>query len=132
VFVTDPAPMISAGLPKPLVDVLLRAHRVELAAAGPARRLAWRTTRDLLGGLLAAGYSPYVIGDCLGVTADSIRTRASRDGWLPVPVLTDVLGISDAAVRQWRGTGLLPGRRVLRDGSIGYAAAELVRAIAHH
>jgi hypothetical protein len=79
-----------------------------------------------------AGYSPFLIGDCLGVTADSVRTRASRDGWLAVAVLSDVLGIADTTVHKWRSAGLLPGRRVLRDGSVGYAAAELVRAIAHH
>jgi hypothetical protein len=118
------------ALPQPLADLLRRPHEVERRAVGPARRVAWRTTRVVLGALMAAGYPPQLIADCLGVGADSIRTRAARDGWLSTPVIVGLLGIDAVTLRAWRAAGLLGNEQRLDARTVSYPALDLVRAAA--
>jgi hypothetical protein len=116
------------GLPDNVVDLLVRVRAAELEAVGRQRRVAWRTTRDLLGGVVAAGYPLRLVAECLGVGPDSIRTRASRDAWIAAPTAIDVLHIEAVTLFAWRADGLLPNERRLEDGMVYYPAVDLVRA----
>jgi hypothetical protein len=117
-------------LPARLVLVLRCARDAETAAAGSDRRAAWRTTRELLGGAVAAGYPARLLADCLGVGLDSIRTRAERDAWMPGSALVGIADIQASDLAFWRERGLLPDEHVRADGSRCYPAVDLVRAVA--
>jgi hypothetical protein len=122
-------PIEDESLPPGVVDLLLQARAAEHAATGSARRGAWRTTRDLWGGVLAAGYSARALGVCVDVGLDSVRTRSARDGWLADAGLVE-LGVDRQVIDGWRSAGRLPGTRVSTDGSATYPAVEVVRAAA--
>ena len=86
--------------------------------------------RELLGGVIAAGHPAHLVAECLGVSADSIRTRIARDGWLSGPVIVDQLGIDEATLLSWHSDGLLPSERREPDATVSYSAVELVRCVA--
>ena len=118
------------ALPQSLADLVRRVHEAERRAVGPTRRVAWRTTRVVLGALVAAGYPPQLIAACLGVGVDSIRTRAARDGWLSTPVIVGLLGIDVTTLRAWRAAGLLGNEQRFGATTVGYPALDVVRAVA--
>jgi hypothetical protein len=117
-------------LPRRLVLVLVAARDAESAANGAQRRVAWRTTRELLGGALAAGYAARLLANCLGVGLDSIRTRADRDAWVAGEAIVGLGDIQIGDVKYWRTAGVLSAEQLLPDGCLAYPAADIVRAVA--
>ena len=115
------------GLPTRLAQVLQRAHCAELAAVGTERREAWRTTGELLGAAMVAGYSSQVLARCLGVSRESIRTRAERDGWVSASSVQRIGELGADIRRSWDAAGH-PVTTV--DGTVLYPALDLVRALA--
>jgi hypothetical protein len=116
-------------LPGPLVKILQRAHTAELAAAGPRRRPAYRVTRELLGGAIGIGYTASALADCLGTTAQSVRTRASRDGWVAATTIQDLADIGPETIAEWRATGLLPNERRAPTGESYFPAVDVIWAV---
>lgn len=67
-------------LPESLASLLVAAHDDEQQALGPQRRTAYLLTRQVISGLLTAGYPAGLLARELGVRSESIRTRAQA-GW---------------------------------------------------
>ncbi len=113
-------------IPAPLVAALQAAHAVEAAAEGAGRRPAFRFTRGLLGGVLAAGYSARAVAACLGVAEASVKSRIERNAWLPEPRIRQIVGTRK--LRRWQTTGLLTTERTEPSGETSYPAVDVVQA----
>ncbi len=126
----SPAAFRGDELAPRVATALRRAHLAEANAAGEARREAWRTTRELLGAAIAAGYSARILAECLGVSSESIRTRAERDGWLSVTAVQELTDLDAGALRSWRSAGKLSQELRSPQGVVFYPALDVVRALA--
>jgi hypothetical protein len=69
-----------------LRTLLQAAKQAELAATGPARRIAFRNTRSLIGAAHELGFTHAVLAEMLEVTEGSVRTRTGP----PLPILPRV------------------------------------------
>jgi hypothetical protein len=65
----------SVGQLEALRVLLQAAKEAELAAVGPDRRGAFRTTRSLIGAARRLGFTLPVLGEMLEVTEGSVRNR---------------------------------------------------------
>ena len=63
-------------LPAALAGVLRAAREDERSALGPQRRPAYLLTRNIISAALTAGYPARLVAAELGVTPESLRTRA--------------------------------------------------------
>jgi len=120
----DPRPQ-----PERIIGVLKRAHAAELAAIGPNRIPAFRTTRALLGGACALGYRPAQLAEWLGMRTGTLRNRASADDWICDQIFADLAGRQVATVRRWQRQGRLPNKQVDGVGQCYYLASDLLRAL---
>ena len=120
----------SAPLPGRLAQLLRQAQAAESVAAGPERRIAWRTTRQVLGAVLEAGYPTAAVADCLGISAGEVRARATADGWLAEATIVELAELTSAAILAWHQRGDLPVRRRGPGDQLHYPAIDLVRLLA--
>jgi len=94
-------------LPESLASLLVAARDDEKQALGPQRRAAYQLTRQVISGLLTAGYPAGLLARELGVRSESIRTRAQA-GWTS---LADVAVLSgrdaDALLERCALSGLV-------------------------
>jgi hypothetical protein len=61
-----------------LAELLHAAQRVETAASGPDRRIAFRNTRSLIGAARRLGFTFLAMGLMLGTSEGSARNRSQR------------------------------------------------------
>jgi hypothetical protein len=61
-----------------LAELLHAALRVEAAATGPDRRIAFRNTRSLIGAARRLGFTFAALGLMLGTSEGSARTRSQQ------------------------------------------------------
>ncbi|MET3452300.1 hypothetical protein [Curtobacterium sp. 1544] len=112
-----------------MLQVLVAARTKEATAHGPARRDAFRITRFLLAGSIAAGYTPSDLAAALGVTAGSIRTRADTDGPIPGTVFATYAGIGLETLTAWQEAGWLPTGEPDPECRTSYPASALITAL---
>ncbi|MCW2524648.1 MAG: hypothetical protein JWO63_2983 [Frankiales bacterium] len=120
----------AAPLPPRIATLLQEAHAAELIAVGSGRRVAWRTTRQVLGAVLEAGYATSAVADCLRISAGEVRARATADGWLADSTISALTGFSSEVIAGWHDLGLLPTRRLGPGGRFHYPAADVVDLLA--
>jgi hypothetical protein len=123
-------PVETSVLPARIVTLLRSSQAAELAAAGPQRRVAWRTTRQLLGAVIEAGYPASVVARCLNISAGEVRARATADGWLAVSTIAELTGFSADVFADWHETGLMPTCRLGPGEEPHYPAVELIDVLA--
>jgi hypothetical protein len=89
----------SVGEHEALRVLLQAAKQAELAAVGPDRRRAFRTTRSLIGAARRLGFTLPVLAEMLEVTDGSVRNRTGP----PLPILPSVFLalIPSGAVSPW-------------------------------
>ena len=121
---------LETALPGRVARLLRQAQAAELVAAGPERRIAWRTTRQVLGAVLEAGYSTAAVAQCLSITAGEVRARATADGWLAEATILTLAELTPAAILDWHQRGDLPLRRHGPGDQLHYPAIDLVRLLA--
>ncbi|RDV44975.1 hypothetical protein DOE76_09585 [Leifsonia sp. ku-ls] len=63
-------------LPAALAELLRAAREDERAAVGSQRRPAYLLTRNIISAALSAGFPARTVAEELGVTTESLRTRA--------------------------------------------------------
>ena len=126
---SQPRPLDLTTLPEGLAVLLRWAHTEERAASGARRRPAQRFTREILGGASAAGYPAWLLGECLGVTAGTIRNRAQQGGWLAATKVQQGVGVDRTIIQHWRDNGLLHDERIAANNELFYPAAEIIRAL---
>ena len=80
------------ALPGDLAALLHNAHADEREALGPQRRAAYLLTRQVISGLLRAGYPARLVATELGVRSESIRTRAQA-GWIRLADIAALTGL---------------------------------------
>lgn len=80
------------ALPDDLAALLLGAHADEREALGSQRRAAYLLTRQVISGLLRAGYPARLVATELGVRSESIRTRAQA-GWIRLSDIAALTGL---------------------------------------
>lgn len=109
---------------------LLRTSQLaERFATGSTRRSAFRRTRVLLGGAIAAGVSPEELAGLLGVTANSVRSRLETQGELSEQEFLQVCDISVSTMERWRQEGLITSSVTDIRGRRYYPASALVAAV---
>jgi hypothetical protein len=118
--------------PERIIAVLRRAQAAELVATGRNRIPAFRTTRALLGGACALGYTPAQLADWLGMRTGTLRNRASADDWIHDRTFADLAGRRLATVQRWQRQGRLPNKQVDGVGQCYYLASDLLRALSGH
>jgi hypothetical protein len=118
-------------LPTPIAALLRWAHAQERAVTGADAHATHRFTNDLLGGVVAAGYSPDLVAKCLAVTERSVVSRVGPDGWLPASRIIIGAGVDLHAIERWRSDGLLPPGRPGPLGELYYPALDVVRVLAN-
>ncbi|MBT1664940.1 hypothetical protein [Curtobacterium flaccumfaciens] len=93
-----PAPH-TVGQLEALRVLLQAAKEAEVAAVGPDRRGAFRTTRSLIGAARKLGFTLTVLAEMLEVTEGSVRNRTGP----PLPMLPSVFLalIPSGAVSPW-------------------------------
>jgi hypothetical protein len=64
------------ALPESLAALLRAAREDERTALGSQRRPAYLLTRNIISAALAAGYPTRLVAEAIGVTSESLRTRA--------------------------------------------------------
>lgn len=85
-------------LPIGVESLLLEAQAHELDQSVLSRRIAYRTTRIVIGAVLEAGYSASAVAGVLGVTPESVRRRIERDGHLSANVVAELTRMSPDAL----------------------------------
>jgi hypothetical protein len=115
--------------PDRIIAVLKRAQAAELVATGRNRIPSFRTTRALLGGACALGYTPSQLAGCLGMRTETLRNRASADDWIEDRVFAELADRRLETVRRWQRQGRLPNRQVDGVGRCYYPASDLLRAL---
>ncbi|MBD8464700.1 hypothetical protein ACQ3HE_12600 [Plantibacter auratus] len=116
-------------LPVEFTVLLQTAIDAEQAAIGHQRRSAFRTTRYVIGALIAAGTAPAVIAALTGTVEGSVRSRATPGGIIAPEHFALLARIPSTEIRHWADTGLLPALSTDAGGTIGYPAEDLVRAL---
>jgi hypothetical protein len=116
-------------LPGRVVSLLDWARGQEDAASGAARRGAQRFTREVISGILDAGYPTSLVADCLGVTASSVRSRVQKDGWLPARKVEKGARLRIGTLRRLQSQDWLPQSRTGLDGDTAYPAVDVIRAL---
>jgi len=94
-------------LPDDLAALLHSAHADEREALGPQRRAAYLLTRQVISGLLHAGYPARLVAAELGVRSESIRTRAQA-GWTRLADIAVLSGLDEDELT----------RRCVADGAV--------------
>jgi hypothetical protein len=112
--------------------VLRRVRRAELVARGSDRRIAYRLTRELIGGAVAVGYTTAALADCLRMSAPSVKSRTSPGGWLSSETVQQIAGVGADTIAAWREATLLIDHRSIATGEVFYTAAEVMHAISLH
>ncbi|MFF9564697.1 hypothetical protein ACF1AJ_15235 [Leifsonia sp. NPDC014704] len=82
------------ALPDDLAALLRNAHADEQEALGSQRRAAYLLTRQVISGLLHAGYPARLVAAELGVRGESIRTRAQA-GWIGLADIAVLTGLDE-------------------------------------
>lgn len=79
-----PEPFASSGrhMTADIARLLRNASAAEREAGSPDRRAAYRNTRGIIGAVLDAGFSTESIAQIFQVKADTVRSRAQRNGRL--------------------------------------------------
>lgn len=116
-------------LPRHIRLVLVRTHAAEQTTRGPRRREAFRTMRILIGGALDAGYPSSVIAECLGVSRDSLRSRAEPGSELSLAAMEGV-GLDPEALARLGHPTIFGEPRTGEDGVPFYSAADIIRGLA--
>ena len=119
----------ASSLPKPVARLLAWAQAQERTTEGFERREAWRFTRGLIGGVLAAGYPARTVGACLHISPQSVRDRAQRDAWLCGETVRQAIDIDLAGWQAWLEEKRLGSDRVNERGEVCLEAVEIVRAL---
>jgi hypothetical protein len=112
--------------------MLRRARRAELVARGSNRRIAYRLTRELIGGAVAVGYTTAALADCLRMSAPSVKSRTSPGGWLSSETVQRVAGVDADTIAAWRAAALLVDHRSTETGEVFFTAAEVMHAVSLH
>lgn len=112
-----------------VLHVLTAARAAERTARGPERRDAFRVTRFLIAGCLAAGISAEELADALGVTPHSVRNRGGADGLVPSVVFAAHARIDLGTLTTWQHLGHLPAAEPDRDHRTSYPASALIAAL---
>lgn len=120
-------PLSQAHLDR-VLDVLHAAAAAERAAAGSALRIAYRTSRHLLGGALQLGLATGAIADALGVRPSSVRARSNVDGLVDGHRFAALAGISLSELSEWEHEGLIRLQGPDNGGMYGYQASTLLGA----
>jgi hypothetical protein len=131
-MMTDP-PLVAAlarSLPDQVAAALLRARRMEATASGAGRWLAFRVTRNLITGVLQAGYPAQLIADCLQLQVGSVRDRGAADGWLTADQAAVLAGVPADEPCGSHAPDRLNTRRVDEHGQEWFLARELVALLA--
>lgn len=113
----------------PIARVLRSATAAETTAAGAALREAFRTTRHLLGGARATGFTVPELSALLGVSAGALRARSDQDGPIPIATFIALAAVPAAIVEVWHEAGILESPLVDELGRESYHASALLRAL---
>lgn len=118
-------------LPPPIAHLLRWAWERERRTGGLRRRNACRLTRQVIGGIVEAGYPSRAVADCLGLTTRTVLDRIEHDGWLPASVVEEATGIGPPGwlALATRQSGKEPSRYDTQSDS-SYPAVEVIRALA--
>ncbi|WP_295844079.1 hypothetical protein [uncultured Microbacterium sp.] len=109
--------------------VLLAAAQDSATARGARRREAFRTARFLLAGSRHLGQPRSSIAELLGVRIETISSRSSVEGDIPVETFARLSGLDVAELGDWRRRGELPAPIVELSGRVAYPAADLLAAL---
>lgn len=112
------------ALPPALAALLHAAREDEQRALGPQRRAAYLLTRNIISAAFTAGYPPRLVAAELGVTSESLRTRA-QPGWVRLSdiALLAGLGPSELDARLGRSGFDAPDGRIHSDQLVGLLLA---------
>ncbi|MFP3466839.1 hypothetical protein [Leifsonia sp. SIMBA_070] len=127
----SPLPIRTVGirpraLPDELAAVLHAAHQEEQEAIGGQRRAAYLLTRQVIAGLLKAGYPAAVLARELGVRPESVRTRG-QSGWIALAEIGALCGLSDSELLEQCARNAIPldeEGRLHSDGLVPLLLAE--------
>jgi hypothetical protein len=111
-----------------LAEMIAAAHRAELVAVGPGRRLAFRLTRGLIAAALDNNVPADLIASWRHVQPGSVRTRASGgDGSITATGIEALSGRHPASLSRLSAIPLDP----VPHGGRGdlYRMADLVRTV---
>ncbi|MGJ4845266.1 hypothetical protein [Leifsonia sp. Le1] len=111
-----------------IVELLHAAATAENLAQGPGRRVAYRTTRHLLGGAVQLGHTNAAIAASLGASSNSIRLRSTVDGLITAEDFAAVAGIPEAHILRWDQAGFIRQEGPDIGGTCGYRASALLAA----
>jgi hypothetical protein len=112
-----------------VLQVLTAARTAETTAHGPARHDAFRITRFLLAGSIAAGYTASNLATALRVPRRSIRLRANTDGLVPSTVFATYAGVGLETLTAWQEAGWLPTAEPDLECRTSYPASALITAL---
>lgn len=116
-------------MPVTLVNLLMAAREVESRATGLQRRGAFRTTRSLLAGAVALGWSTSQLATVMGTRASSVADRAIVDDLIPTEVFCDMAGMPVSRIEEWKRNDILGAATAAANGDLHYRASELIRAL---
>lgn len=109
-------------------EVVLNAYTRPTRRTGK-RPVGCRTTRHLLAGARANGFTYHDLGSILGVSPSAIRNRTIDDGPVSAFRFAALAGIALDELTVWHGRGLLTGAIPGPGGQTSYLAGELIRAL---
>ncbi|QKS18849.1 hypothetical protein HUN58_02080 [Curtobacterium sp. Csp1] len=112
-----------------ITRVLQSATAAENTATGAALREAFRTTRYLLGGARAIGFTVPELSALLGVSSGALRARSDQDGSIPTTTFIALAGIAVTAIEMWQHAGTLGTPSLDESGRESYPASALLRAL---
>lgn len=109
--------------------VLREAFRVENLARGADRRVAFQTTRHLLGGCRALGIPVRQLAIMLDRSTSIITLRSGIDGPITAQDFARLAHLSTEVIENWTDDGLLIVNTPARSVNDSYPASHLIRAL---
>jgi hypothetical protein len=125
----EPLCLVIEALHPRVAAVLQRVRAAEQTASGPQRRATFRLMRELLGAARRLNVPLHLLAECLEISPDSVRSRASGlDGTMTDELIERLTDLAPERLQQLSGGQLVHASKG-GDPAIGHRTTDVLRAL---